>query len=199
MEKFVRWLMGLEGVNEHLSELKLMVQSFLDKKSQRKRLETHLHDHYDIDPDTGQVFCVKWVSGRKTAPKSEVWARKDGYVSVKIRGYNLGVSYIRRSHLVWWKATGKWPSQLIDHINGVKDDDRYINLRDVSPTDNNLNTRQSRDRRLPTYVHYNGRRYIYRRTHKGKLVNSRTHPTPELAASLGSKQWRAKCEELDKQ
>ena len=36
---------------------------------------------------------------------------------------------IRRCHLIWWAATGEWPTSLIDHENRVKADDRYSNLR----------------------------------------------------------------------
>ena len=34
---------------------------------------------------------------------------------------------------------GKWPENEIDHINGIKDDNRINNLRDVTNRQNALN------------------------------------------------------------
>lgn len=38
--------------------------------------------------------------------------------------------------IVWALRTGEWPRQQIDHINGVRTDNRFENLRDVSPSFN---------------------------------------------------------------
>jgi hypothetical protein len=50
-----------------------------------------------------------------------------GYRCFKINGRNY-----RLNRLVWFYTYGVWPKNQIDHINGIRDDDRLVNLRDVT-------------------------------------------------------------------
>jgi hypothetical protein len=45
--------------------------------------------------------------------------------------------------LVWLYVYGEWPTGEIDHINGVKHDNRLANLRDVSISVNRQNRRRA--------------------------------------------------------
>jgi hypothetical protein len=47
--------------------------------------------------------------------------------------------------LVWLAETGDFPSHRIDHINGVRDDNRRINLRPATAKQNNENTPVRKD------------------------------------------------------
>ncbi len=50
----------------------------------------------------------------------------------------------RAAHrLAWAIATGAFPSGVIDHINGVKTDNRLCNLRDVSMSENQHNKKRA--------------------------------------------------------
>lgn len=46
--------------------------------------------------------------------------------------------------LAWLYMTGEWPSQQIDHINGIRGDNRWENLRDVAPQVNSQNLHRAR-------------------------------------------------------
>jgi hypothetical protein len=45
--------------------------------------------------------------------------------------------------LAWLYVHGAWPMEQIDHINGVRKDNRIANLRDVPPKVNNENWRKA--------------------------------------------------------
>lgn len=49
-----------------------------------------------------------------------------------------GKSY-REHRVVFLYMTGKWPTMQVDHINQIKDDNRWCNLRDVAPSVNAQN------------------------------------------------------------
>lgn len=50
----------------------------------------------------------------------------------------------RAHRLAWLYVYGKWPDDQIDHINGLRDDNRLANLRDVTRFVNAQNKRTTR-------------------------------------------------------
>ena len=79
--------------------------------------------HYD--QITGIFTRKKSCKGRKE--NAIVGSkRKDGYLTTSFRRKFF---YIHR--LAWFYIYKEWPNGLIDHINGIKSDNRIDNLRDV--------------------------------------------------------------------
>lgn len=60
-----------------------------------------------------------------------------GYCRITV----LGQAYAAH-RLAWLYVHGAWPTDQIDHINGVRNDNRIENLRDVSAAANSQNQRQ---------------------------------------------------------
>ena len=61
-----------------------------------------------------------------------------GYLTLKID------NKVYRSHrLAWLYVHEKYPLGMIDHINGIRDDNRLINLRDVTRSENLQNQKKS--------------------------------------------------------
>lgn len=84
--------------------------------------------HYN--PDTG-IFTR--ASGRCSGNITGV-AGNNGYLTI-----NLGGCIHSCHRLAWLYMTGSWPKACIDHINMVRSDNRFSNLRKASYTQNGCN------------------------------------------------------------
>jgi hypothetical protein len=63
----------------------------------------------------------------------------DGYVVVSI-----GKVRVPAHRIVWALHHGEWPAGMLDHINGVRSDNRLCNLRECTDSQNQMN-RQPRN------------------------------------------------------
>lgn len=85
-----------------------------------------LKKNLSYDPETG-IFT--WIVSRGSVPAGTVAGTRSmsGYLRVKIGGSTYYAH--RLAHLY---MAGKWPEHEVDHVNGQKDDNRWVNLRDVT-------------------------------------------------------------------
>lgn len=95
-------------------------------------------DFVAYEPSTGRLT---WRVSSSRAKVGHAAGHIDahGYLRVRINGVN----YLQH-RLAWFIVHGEWPKGQIDHINGVRDDNRIVNLRDVNGTINNQNERHAR-------------------------------------------------------
>lgn len=104
------------------------------------------------EPETGKLF---WKPRARVWFKSErafaIWnARYPETPALNWKdpdGYRVG-AFLRnrhaRSHVVAWAIIhGSYPDGHIDHINGVRDDNRIQNLRDVTQAENQRNLKHN--------------------------------------------------------
>jgi hypothetical protein len=80
------------------------------------------------NPETGKVYGVK---GKELINKVK------GYIYISITE-NKKINRLRAHQFIYYIATGKIVEQ-IDHINGVRDDNRIENLREVTKSQNQRN------------------------------------------------------------
>lgn len=94
----------------------------------------------EYDPETGQ-FKAK-IANRRTKAGHVFTARYlNTYIHIRVDGESFNAA-----RAAWVYMTGKQPA-FIDHVNGWKHDNRWSNLRNVSQSENSLNTRKHRTAR----------------------------------------------------
>lgn len=84
---------------------------------------------------------LTWLKGRADRiGKSAGNVDSSGYRKIMIGGINF-----RAHRLCWMLAYGEYPNMEIDHINGIKDDNRLCNLRQVTRSENCMNMKLRSD------------------------------------------------------
>ena len=83
--------------------------------------------------ETGLFTWIKSRTGIRYKNPTAGWTEKNGYVRIHIDGK----SYLAH-RLAYLYTMGRWPKQ-IDHINGIRNDNRWRNIRNTSSRANNMN------------------------------------------------------------
>lgn len=110
-------------------------------------------------------------------------ATKEGYIRIRINSVEF-----RAHRIIWEMFNGEIPEgMLIDHINGIKDDNRLENLRLATREQNNANRVARRTSTLPKGVTRSGNRFRARLHHKGIWYCLGSYDTPEQAAEAYNK------------
>jgi hypothetical protein len=95
--------------------------------------QSELKDILHYDQDTGVFTWIKPV--RKTMINCIAGTISfEGYSVIKIN------KKIYRAHrLAWLYVYGEWPKSILDHINGIKNDNKIANLREATFQQNVFN------------------------------------------------------------
>ncbi len=106
------------------------------------------------DPQTGELFWRERPLEMFVEPPAAVaakarkwnarYAGKPAFTS-RTHGYRQGCLlsvYVYAHRVAWAIHHGRWSEQHIDHINGVRDDNRITNLREVRDGGNNRNLKR---------------------------------------------------------
>jgi hypothetical protein len=116
-----------------------------------------LHRLMIYNPDTGKIYWRKRTADLFTSQKRsaeqicKVWnghfAGKEAFTAEDSHGYRhgqiLGTAY-KGSRICWKYFYGTEPDH-VDHINGIRNDNRIINLRSVDPRENQKNLRLAKN------------------------------------------------------
>lgn len=100
----------------------------------------YLRKRLRYDPETGRLFWKD--SGQVTRGKNTGRSGKEAFTTVMGAGYRQGtvdgVRYYahRVAYAIYY---GAWPTNQIDHVNGVRGDNRIINLRVATNQENSRN------------------------------------------------------------
>ena len=108
-------------------------------------------EYLKYDTNTGEFTWIKckakWMEvGTKAGTLND-----KGYIKIRLNGKNY-----QAHRLAWYFHYREWPKHQIDHINGVRTDNRIINLRDVTSKQNSLNQKGHREK---TFKYYSFNKY----------------------------------------
>ena len=103
--------------------------------AERQELLLRMKKNYTYDAKSGRLTSSRLGRAIRGANK----LNKKGYLYVHCRLGKKPV-YVYLHHAVWAVCKGRWPEQQIDHVNGDVTDNRIENLREVTPSENKLNT-----------------------------------------------------------
>lgn len=99
--------------------------------------QARLKELLDYDPETGEF---RWKETRRARKKGKVAGSicSGGYLQVCV-----DATLYMAQRLAWLYMTGEWPEFLIDHIDGVRSNNRFVNLRQATNAQNLQNLRAS--------------------------------------------------------
>ena len=95
-------------------------------------LAEYVRTHWTYNPETGVV------SGRGGRPIGK--KRKDGGLDCTVRFPDTGVvTAVLLHRAAWLLKTGEWPVVGIDHKDGDRSNNRWLNIRDATQSQNRQN------------------------------------------------------------
>ena len=140
--------------------------------------QTRLKAVFFYDPVVG-VFIRRLKQPGAKVGKISGCLRSDGYLTTSIDGKP------HKCHrLAWLYMTGNWPCYEIDHIDGDRANNKFLNLRDIPKWANIQNQRKAQKHNRSTGVlgiFPNGNRFAARLSVNNKKVYLGTFPTKEEA------------------
>jgi hypothetical protein len=93
-----------------------------------------LKELLEYNPDTGLFTWIKLIGTSNRKVGGVAGTKRDGYIRITIKGK------IYSAHrLAYLYTTGNFPENQIDHINHIRHDNRWINLRDATNSQNGAN------------------------------------------------------------
>jgi hypothetical protein len=94
-----------------------------------------LKKHLTYDAESGIFIRNISLCGKVRVGDICNYKSKEGYILIRVNN----IQY-KAHRLVWLYIHGYFPPDIIDHINGIRDDNRLVNIRLATRQQNNMNS-----------------------------------------------------------
>lgn len=153
---------------------------WVEADKQQPLTQARLRELMDYHPETG-LFIRRVPAGTAKAGDIAGCDAGKGYIYISVDNRFIGA---HRLAFLW--MTGSFPPDAVDHINGVRDDNRWVNLRLATPTENSQNLASGRGASKLLGVSFYARtgKWLAQIRHNGTRINLGYHPTAEIAHAI---------------
>jgi hypothetical protein len=119
----------------------------------------HTHELLRYEPDTGFFFWRISNGSSRAGDRAGAVMGSSGYRRVRLDGRNY-----REQRLAFFMMTGKWPDRDVDHINRIRSDNRWCNLRLATRSQSRANSQRNSRKltNLPKGVFLERNKYVAR-------------------------------------
>ena len=130
----------------------------------KEQLE-QIKEYLSYNAETGIMTWRKSPGRRRNEGAAAGTLEVKGYIRIKLKGYK---NYAHR--MAWFLYYGNWPEKDLDHINGIRDDNRIENLKEVSNRENSQNRVSHRNGKLfGCYFHKQNKKWYAQIRINGKI------------------------------
>jgi len=136
----------------------------------------NFNEYLQYNPETGDIVWVK-NSGKNKLTNKVIKSISQGYIR-----FSFNNKQYLAHRVAWYLHYGTWPKGEIDHINGIRNDNRINNLRDVTRIINQNNRDYHRSKTCKYYTfHKSTNKWQVQKRINGKYTHLGLFNTEELA------------------
>jgi hypothetical protein len=147
--------------------------------------QEELKEVLEYNPDTGLFTWIKSNGNHLKVGDVAGSRRNDGYIVIIIKGKSY-----KAHRLAYLYMIGNFPENSIDHINHIKDDNRWVNLRAATSAQNGANTKKRINNKSGykgVYWNKRSKKWYVKITHMYKVIHLGVYTTPQEAAEAYKK------------
>ena len=108
--------------------------------------DNFIRENLRYEPDTGNLYWTNVGIGnmKRNMYKPAGGINNKGYFKLNLKIYGMRKT-VQNHRIAWFLYYGKWPDNMIDHINGIRTDNRIVNLREATNSQNQFNRGADKD------------------------------------------------------
>ena len=96
--------------------------------------------HLKYQPETGHWIRLQRAGSGLAGSRADSLTKGSKYFQVRVFGKQFNAH-----RLAWFYMTGNWPTWQIDHVDGLRHNNKWSNLREATQQQNQGNQKKHRD------------------------------------------------------